>query len=146
MATRGGHKTRAFLASARGKLASGANQSVVAGFLDKRDTGVVAQLEYGSKTKNMPPRPAFRQGIAEMERPQSEVRTALKREAAKVIGRHGGDPNMGNVGRAAVDTLQESYHALTNPPNAPSRIAKKGHSDVLVGEDGPRLISRIDYE
>ena len=146
MASRGGLKTRAFLTNAKRRMATDANQSVVAGFLDKRDTGVVAQLEYGNPKRSLPPRPAFRQGMAEMERPQSEVRTALKREAAKIIGRHGGDPNMGNVGRAAVDTLQESYHALTNPPNAPSRIAKKGHDDVLVGPDGPRLIDRIDHE
>ena len=147
MATRGGLKTRAFLTAAKRRMATDANQSVTVGFLDPRDLGVVAQLEYGNMKRSLPPRPAFSIALNDVRRdPQNEVRKALKREAAKVIGRHGGDPNMGNVGRAAVDTLKQAYHDLERPPNAPSRIERKGHADPLVGEDGPKLIDKIDWE
>jgi hypothetical protein len=145
MATiRGGRKFEAALAALADKVAKPATLRV--GWLensrypDGTPTALAAAMtEYGNPSRGQPPRPAFRNMIAEKHGEWPSAIAGLLRDndfdAKKALEL---------AGTAIAGQLRESIATITSPPLAPSTIKRKG-SDKPWIESGHALNS-VDFE
>lgn len=100
---------------------------------------VAATDEFGSPAHGQPPRPYFRNMIAEKGPTWGGAVAALMKsedyDAAVVLGK---------IGEGIKGQLQQSIVDLTSPPLAPSTIARKGFDKPLI--DKSVMLNSVDYE
>ena len=128
--------------------AARAMPTIEVGFLDRRIQVLAARLEFGDPDSRLPERPAFRQGIADLERAlpglwhdalggQDWRRGLVVSESAAV-----------KVALAARDVLRRSYEGFSGPGLSEWQEARKagtqGAGKELVGARGPRLIGHLE--
>lgn len=145
MATiRGGDKLSAALSAIAKQLSH--PETVRIGFLagasypDGTPVGLVAAInEYGAPSRGIPPRPFFRNMIADKSAdwPEALGKTlqATDLDQTKALEL---------MGQGVAAQLRDSIVKTDSPPNAPSTIAKKGSSKPLV--DTGHLLASVDFE
>jgi hypothetical protein len=95
--------------------------------------------EYG--TEDIPPRPAFRTtAIAQASRWAKIVGVTLQRNGGDF------DAALRMAGEQAVVDIQKTIGAWTDPPNAPSTIAKKGFDGPLRGSAAAPMQHAVAYD
>ena len=99
---------------------------------------VAATNEFGNPANNQPPRPYFRNAIAEHE--------GEWREAMATLIENGGDPRdaLSLLGEIIVDDIKESIRQLDSPPLSPVTIARKGFDKPLI--DTSNMLNSVSYE
>ncbi|EFH7980216.1 hypothetical protein KR450_20170 [Escherichia coli] len=99
---------------------------------------VAATDEFGNPANNQPPRPYFRNAIAEHEGEWQEAMATL-------IG-NGGDTRdvLSLLGEIIVDDIKESIRQLDAPPLSPVTIARKGFDKPLI--DTSNMLNSVSYE
>lgn len=96
---------------------------------------VAAHNEFGGgKT---PPRPFMRTCI---ERRRNKWRKVVRDNLAKELDVH---ITLAELADVMVEDIKDYISIWTNPPNAPSTIAKKGFNDPLV--DTGRMMNSVDW-
>lgn len=100
---------------------------------------VAAIQEFGAPSKGIPPRPFFRNMIAEH---QDEWPDAIAQNLA--ANNYDTERTLGQVGAAVAVQLRQSVIDTNEPPNAPATIKAKGSSKPLV--DTGHLLQSIDFE
>ncbi|QPF81672.1 hypothetical protein IC762_17765 [Bradyrhizobium genosp. L] len=145
MATmRGGEKLTAELQRIADNVRG--NATVKVGFLEKATypdgtpvAMVAAIQEFGAPSINIPPRPFFRNMIADKssEWPKA-VGDLLKSNDFDA------EQTMGQAGEGIAGQLRQSVVDTNSPPNAASTIERKGASKPLV--DTGHMLASIDYE
>lgn len=108
------------------------------------DTGESVALvayanEYGDSTRGRPPRPFFRNMIAQHK---GEWGAALAKNL-KATG-YDGKKTLERMGQGIAGQLKQSIVDLTDPPLAPSTVARKGFSKPLI--DTAHMLNSVDYE
>lgn len=104
---------------------------------------VAATNEYGNPANNQPPRPFFRNAIAEHE---SEWLDAISRGLEKGVPI---DDVLAVVGERAVGDVVQSIATLMDPPLSPATIASrksKGNSSIKPLVDTKVMIRDVHYE
>ncbi|MCW5001068.1 hypothetical protein M7963_06020 [Enterobacter roggenkampii] len=99
---------------------------------------VAATNEFGNPANNQPPRPYFRNAIAEHEGEWQEAMATL-------IG-SGGDTRdvLSLLGEIIVDDIKGSIRQLDTPPLSPVTIARKGFDKPLI--DTSNMLNSVSYE
>ncbi|OXM32281.1 hypothetical protein [Salmonella enterica] len=99
---------------------------------------VAATNEFGNPANNQPPRPYFRNAIAEHE--------GEWQEAMATLIENGGDPRdaLSLLGEIIVDDIKESIRQLDSPPLSPVTIARKGFDKPLI--DTSNMLNSVSYE
>lgn len=99
---------------------------------------VAATNEFGNPANNQPPRPYFRNAIAEHE---GEWQDAM----ATLIA-NGGDTRdaLSLLGEIIVDDIKGSIRQLDSPPLSPVTIARKGFDKPLI--DTSNMLNSVSYE
>lgn len=99
---------------------------------------VAATNEFGNPANNQPPRPFFRNAIAEHEGEWQEAMATL-------IG-NGGDTRdvLSLLGEIIVDDIKGSIRQLDAPPLSPVTIARKGFDKPLI--DTSNMLNSVSYE
>ncbi|WP_188245902.1 hypothetical protein IB212_15490 [Enterobacter sp. E12] len=104
---------------------------------------VAATNEYGNPANNQPPRPFFRNAIAEHE---SEWLDAISRGIQKGVPL---DDVLAVVGEKAVGDVVQSIATLMDPPLSPATIASrksKGNASTKPLVDTKVMIRDVHYE
>lgn len=104
---------------------------------------VAATNEYGNPANNQPPRPFFRNAIAEHER---EWLDAISRGLQKGVPL---DDVLAVVGEGAVGDVVQSIATLMDPPLSPATIASrksKGNASTKPLVDTKVMIRDVHYE
>lgn len=104
---------------------------------------VAATNEYGNPANNQPPRPFFRNAIAEHE---SEWLDAISRGLQKGVPL---DDVLAVVGEGAVGDVVQSIATLMDPPLSPATIASRkseGNSSTKPLVDTKVMIRDVHYE
>lgn len=104
---------------------------------------VAATNEYGNPANNQPPRPFFRNAIAEHE---SEWLDAISRGLQKGVPI---DDVLAAVGERAVGDVVQSIATIMDPPLSPATIASrksKGNSSTKPLVDTKVMIRDVHYE
>ena len=143
---KGGKKLARFLSNS--KRAASAFPVIDVGFLDRHIAVLAGRLEFGDPNANLPERPAFRQGIGDLER----ALPGLWKGAV-----HGKDWRAGigiteaeavKVALAARDILARSYETFSGVGLSARQEARKagtpGAGRELVGSEGPKLIGHLE--
>lgn len=128
----GGDKLRARLNGLAEKIGRGKRVDV--GFLegatypDGTPVATIAAInEYGNPARNQPPRPFFRQMIADKKSGWGETFGSLMKasnmDSSKALDL---------MGECIDGQLKQSINDLTQPPLAPSTIARKGFDKPLI--------------
>jgi len=141
---KGGEKFKAVLHSMESKLEG--LPTVKVGFMenstypDGTSVPMVAALnEFGVPSKGQPPRPFFRRMVRDKGPTwPAGVATQLKDTDYNV------PLTLQRVGQGIKGQLQASIRDLTDPPLAPSTIARKGFSKPLI--DTGVMLNSVDYE
>ena len=122
---------------------------VEVGFFDPRVATIARQHEYGTKTSDgtrLPERPAFRAALPAM---QQAIRAALASDAGKGLG-YVTDAAIEAGARDALEAMVNSYMHAPGPPVGERQAGRKagtpGAGRLLVGREGPKLISWIEAE
>ncbi len=140
---RGGHKWQAALDKMAENLSSGATADI--GFLpDKRypDGKLVAMVaaiqEYGAPSRGIPPRPFFRQMVAEQS-------PTWPRAVAQLLKNtdYNAEKTLDQMGALIKGELQRKINTFEGTPLAPSTIARKGFAKELI--DSSVMINSCDY-
>lgn len=99
---------------------------------------VAATNEFGNPAHNQPPRPFFRNAIAEHEE-------EWKEQAALLIER-GDDIKevFSMLGTIIAADIQQSIRSLDSPPLSPVTIARKGFDKPLI--DTKNMLDSVSYE
>ena len=99
---------------------------------------VAATNEFGNPAHNQPPRPFFRNAIAEHEE-------EWKEQAALLIER-GDDIEevFSMLGTIIAADIQQSIRSLDSPPLSPVTIARKGFDNPLI--DTKNMLDSVSYE
>lgn len=99
---------------------------------------VAATNEFGNPANNQPPRPYFRNAIAEHE--------GEWQEAMATLIENGGDARdaLSLLGEIIVDDIKESIRQLDSPPLSPVTIARKGFDKPLI--DTSNMLNSVSYE
>ncbi|EGO8042897.1 TPA: hypothetical protein J1015_000289 [Escherichia coli] len=99
---------------------------------------VAATNEFGNPAHNQPPRPFFRNAIAEHEE-------EWKEQAALLIER-GDDIEevFSMLGTIITADIQQSIRSLDSPPLSPVTIARKGFDNPLI--DTKNMLDSVSYE
>lgn len=99
---------------------------------------VAATNEFGNPAHNQPPRPFFRNAIAEHEE-------EWKEQAALLIER-GDDIEevFSMLGTIISADIQQSIRSLDSPPLSPVTIARKGFDNPLI--DTKNMLDSVSYE
>ncbi|MDZ9097532.1 hypothetical protein SND70_15920 [Escherichia coli] len=99
---------------------------------------VAATDEFGNPAHNQPPRPFFRNAIAEHEE-------EWKEQAALLIER-GDDIEevFSMLGTIIAADIQQSIRSLDSPPLSPVTIARKGFDKPLI--DTKNMLDSVSYE
>jgi hypothetical protein len=141
---KGGDKFEAALRDIAEKVSQPATLRV--GFLsaarypDGTSVAMVAAIqEFGAPSRGIPPRPFFRRAIAKHspEWPEA-VGNLLKANGYDAV------KALSLSGAAIAGQIQQSIVDLTDPPLAPSTIARKGSAKPLI--DTGTLLRSVDYE
>jgi hypothetical protein len=100
---------------------------------------VAAANEFGNPANNQPPRPFFRNMIAEKSPEWPE-------DIAKIAQATGFDANsmLELMGEHVKSQLQESIRKLMEPALSPVTVAKKGFSKPLI--DTSHMLNSVDYD
>ncbi|WP_213732637.1 hypothetical protein [Citrobacter europaeus] len=99
---------------------------------------VAATNEFGNPAHNQPPRPFFRNAIAEHEEEWKE-KTALLIERGDDIGEI-----FSMLGETIVGDIRQSIITLDSPPLSPVTIARKGFDNPLI--DTKNMLDSVSYE
>ncbi|EAT2899708.1 hypothetical protein N4C39_003014 [Salmonella enterica] len=99
---------------------------------------VAATNEFGNPANNQPPRPYFRNAIAEHE--------GEWQEAMATLIKNGGDTRdaLSLLGEIIVDDIKGSIRTLDAPPLSPVTIARKGFDKPLI--DTSNMLNSVSYE
>jgi len=147
MAVKGGRQLARHLIELAKKLDSG--EVLRAGFLEgaiaEPDGAPVALVaaanEFGRPEKNQPPRPFFRQAIAENgKRWANGLGKQIKRGASL-------EDALSVTGAFVKSDIQDSISSLMSPPLSPNtrkKSAKQGFDKPLV--DSGHMLGSVDYE
>lgn len=100
---------------------------------------VAAANEFGNPSNNQPPRPFFRNAIANHENEWSEVAGKLA-EGGQVDT----ETLLGLLGEKIKSDIQEEIRTLLEPPLSPATIKRKGFSKPLI--DTSHMLNSVDYE
>lgn len=100
---------------------------------------VAAANEFGNPGNNQPPRPFFRNMIADRSPGWGDDLGKIA-----VATNFDADTFLPLMGERIKDQLQESIRELTEPPLAPYTIKKKGFDKPLI-EDGV-MLNAVDYD
>lgn len=128
--------------------AKGKQHLVEVGFLDRRISILAGRLEFGDPASDLPERPAFRQGVADLERelPKLTIDTMKTKDLRMGIATTRTDAI--KLGLAARDILKRSYETFVGPGLSERQEARKegtrGAGQELVGARGPRLIGHLE--
>lgn len=95
--------------------------------------------EYGDSSRGRPPRPFFRNMIAEHQGTWGAA-LAKNLKATNYDGRKA----LERMGQGIAGQLKQSIVDLTDPPLAPSTVARKGFSKPLI--DTSHMLNSVDYE
>ena len=142
--TKGGDKAGPKLAELARKLTSA--KTVRIGFLEGATypngtpVAMVAAInEYGAPSRGQPPRPFFRRMIA-------AKRAEWPKAIANLLKANNGDVHrtLSQTGEAIAGQLKQSIVDLTDPPLAPSTIARKGFDKPLI--DTGHMLQSVDFE
>src|ERR1700676_1897554 len=140
----GGDKLKAALADISRKVGKGT--SVKVGFLegstypDGTSVPMVAAInEFGAPSRGQPPRPFFRNMIAE-----KSVGWPAAIEQNLIATNYDADRTMALVGEGIAGQLRQSIVDTNDPPLAESTIRRKGFSKTLI--DTGVLIASVGYE
>ncbi|EFB6885938.1 hypothetical protein MLP94_02260 [Escherichia coli] len=99
---------------------------------------VAATNEFGNPAHNQPPRPFFRNAIAEHEEEWKE-QTALLIERGDDI-----EEVFSMLGTIISADIQQSIRSLDSPPLSPITIARKGFDNPLI--DTSNMLYSVSYE
>jgi len=99
---------------------------------------VAATNEFGNPAHNQPPRPFFRNAIAEHEEEWKE-QTALLIERGDDI-----EEVFSMLGTIIAADIQQSIRSLDSPPLSPVTIARKGFDNPLI--DTKNMLDSVSYE
>jgi hypothetical protein len=106
----------------------------------KRNKSNFASTHYvGAYVITIPPRPFFRTMIVAKSPGWGKTLGKLL-----IDGRYSARKALDGMGKVIGDQLQESIRAWTDPPNAPSTIAKKGFNKPLI--DSSDMVKSVDHE
>ena len=140
----GGDKLAARLAELAKKVDRPATLSV--GFLegtsypDGKPVAMIAAIqEFGAPARNIPPRPFFRQTIASNSDNWPDLVEGLL-----VSTNYDPTKTLLKTGEEIKGELQDSIIGFSDPPNAPSTIAKKGFDDPLISSGF--MLQSINYK
>lgn len=99
---------------------------------------VAAANEFGNPANNQPPRPFFRNAIADNESKWQESMASLVAS--------GGDSenSLSLLGEIIADDIRGSIRQFTSPPLSPVTVARKGFSKPLI--DTSHMLNGVDYE
>ncbi|EOI3514464.1 hypothetical protein ACOJBQ_003912 [Cronobacter muytjensii] len=100
---------------------------------------VAAANEFGNPSNNQPPRPFFRNAIANHDNEWSEVAGKLA-EGGPVDT----ETLLGLLGEKIKSDIQEEIRTLLEPPLSPATIKRKGFSKPLI--DTSHMLNSVDYE
>lgn len=100
---------------------------------------VAAVNEFGRPDQNQPPRPFFRQMIAEKQGGWAKSLGTVAKATDYDI-----DQALGQMGEGIKGQLQASIQKMDGPPLAPSTVAAKGFDKPLV--DTGHMLNSVDYE
>lgn len=100
---------------------------------------VAAIQEFGAPSVNIPPRPFFRNMIADHSNEWPKAVGDLLKTTD-----YDAEKTMGLAGEGIAGQLRQSVVDTNSPPNAESTIAAKGSAKPLV--DTGHLLASIDYE
>ena len=100
---------------------------------------VAAFNEYGVPSRGQPPRPFFRNMIAEKG-------PSWPKAVAKLLkaNNYDGDKTLRMTGEAIKGQLQQSIIKLVSPPLSPRTVKAKGSSKPLI--DTGHMLNSVDYE
>lgn len=99
---------------------------------------VAATNEFGNPANNQPPRPFFRNAIAEHEGEWQEAMATLIENSGDTRGA------LSLLGEIIVDDIKESIRTLDSPPLSPVTIARKGFDKPLI--DTSNMLNSVSYE
>ena len=142
----GGAKLARFMRNT--KRAKGKPHLIEVGFLDRRISILAGRVEFGDPASDLPERPAFRQGVADLERelPKLTIDTMKTKDLRMGIATTRTDAI--KLGLAARDILKRSYETFTGPGLSETQEARKrgtrGEGRELVGSEGPKLIGHLE--
>lgn len=100
---------------------------------------IAALNEFGVPERGQPPRPFFRNMIAERGKDWPK-QLAKQLESTNFDG----PLSLGRMGMLIANQLQESIRSLQEPPLSPVTIARKGFSKPLI--DTSHMLNSVDYE
>lgn len=138
---RGGDKFKAALAEAVRNTASGKVRVGIVEQATYENGDSVAQVAYWNEygTAHIPPRPFFRQTIA-------ENKDGWPDKAAEILRENGGNVplTLKQMGEGVKGQIVETIQGFREPPNAAATVRKKGFDKPLI--DTGTLWRSIDYE
>ena len=147
--TKGGSKLKRFLRESRRNAAAGW-PLIEVGFLDRHVSVLAGRLELGDPRTNLPERPAFRQGVADLERRLPAIFLRVLRSsnpAQDGVGRMTG-AQAAEIGLAARDILRASYQSYEGPGLSERQARRKqgtvGEGRELIGHEGPELLEHLE--
>lgn len=108
-------------------------------FVKRRESNFASTHATPAYTINIPPRPFFRNMV-------KKHKGEWAKEAAKRFKSAKWDVSvvMQQMGALLASQLQASIYSNTPPPNAPSTVRRKGHSQTLI--DTGYMASRVDWD
>lgn len=143
MAVTGGDKLERRLAEIAAQL--GAGKTLRVGFLEGATypdgepvATIAAANEFGRPESNQPPRPFFRNAIADNRERWAKGFGVLLQQGRPV------DQALALTGEVIRSDIQGSIRKLTDPPLADYTVAKKGFDKPLI--DTSHMLNSVDYE
>jgi hypothetical protein len=100
---------------------------------------VAAYNEFGVSTRGQPPRPFFRNAIAENKNGWSRAIAANYKATDYDV-----EVTLDRMGQLIKAQIQESIRNFIDPPLAPSTVVRKGFSKALI--DTAHMLNSVDYE
>ena len=147
--TTGGSNLKRFLRASRRNAARGWPEIVV-GFLDRRISVLASRLEFGHEASNLPERPAFRQGVADLEKRLPAIFIQVLKSSNPARDGVGGlsQAQATAIGLAARDVLRQSYEGFEGPGLSERQARRKagtaGAGKELIGHEGPKLVGHLE--
>ena len=130
------------------KRAASEPHQIEVGFLDRRISILAGRLEFGDPETNLPERPAFRQGVADLERALPKLTLDIMKTKDLRKGLATSKADAVKLGLAARDILKRSYETFVGPGLSETQEARKegtqGAGRELVGARGPKLIGHLE--
>ena len=147
--TSGGEALKRFLRQSNQNVARGWPEIIV-GFLDRRISVLASRLEFGHEASNLPERPAFRQGVADLEKRLPAIVVKALKSSNPARDGVGGltQAQAAEIGLGARDVLRASYENYEGPGLSERQTRRKagtaGAGKELIGHEGPKLIGHLE--